>query len=150
MRAEHIYPFHNGFYYVAFTELSCEGSELWVANATTLLAVRAMMLILFDLFYARLICETVLSFDCSRKTYTHRRLRFLSSKFNVHEMLNEMEELKELKGNPHRDFYNCRKVKELSKGLSSFCALSHREAEGTILLCGLPTLCPVGIGNYLR
>ncbi|XP_043932654.1 AMP deaminase 1 [Protopterus annectens] len=44
------------------------------------------------------------------KTYCHRRLRFLSSKFNVHEMLNEMEELKELKHNPHRDFYNCRKV----------------------------------------
>ena len=25
-------------------------------------------------------------------------------------MLNEMDELKELKSNPHRDFYNCRKV----------------------------------------
>ncbi|EGW08726.1 AMP deaminase 1 [Cricetulus griseus] len=24
-------------------------------------------------------------------------------------MLNEMDELKELKNNPHRDFYNCRK-----------------------------------------
>ncbi|XP_063064756.1 AMP deaminase 1 isoform X2 [Engraulis encrasicolus] len=44
------------------------------------------------------------------KTYTHRRLKFLFSKFNVHEMLNEMEELKELKNNPHRDFYNTRKV----------------------------------------
>uniref|UniRef100_A0A8C3RS36 AMP deaminase n=1 Tax=Chelydra serpentina TaxID=8475 RepID=A0A8C3RS36_CHESE len=44
------------------------------------------------------------------KTYAHRRLKFLSSKFSVHEMLNEMEELKELKNNPHRDFYNCRKV----------------------------------------
>ncbi|NXF24799.1 AMPD1 deaminase, partial [Rhodinocichla rosea] len=44
------------------------------------------------------------------KTYTHRRLKFLSSKFQVHEMLNEMEEMKELKNNPHRDFYNCRKV----------------------------------------
>uniref|UniRef100_A0A8C1WJ12 AMP deaminase n=1 Tax=Cyprinus carpio TaxID=7962 RepID=A0A8C1WJ12_CYPCA len=44
------------------------------------------------------------------KTYTHRRLKFLMSKFNVHEMLNEMEEMKELKKNPHRDFYNCRKV----------------------------------------
>uniref|UniRef100_A0A4W6CE99 AMP deaminase n=1 Tax=Lates calcarifer TaxID=8187 RepID=A0A4W6CE99_LATCA len=44
------------------------------------------------------------------KTYSHRRLKFLSSKFNVHEMLNEMEEMKELKMNPHRDFYNCRKV----------------------------------------
>ncbi|XP_044541077.1 AMP deaminase 1-like, partial [Gracilinanus agilis] len=45
------------------------------------------------------------------KTYAHRRLKFLSSKFQVHEMLNEMDELKELKNNPHRDFYNCRKVK---------------------------------------
>ncbi|XP_062365800.1 AMP deaminase 1 isoform X2 [Cinclus cinclus] len=44
------------------------------------------------------------------KTYTHRRLKFLSSKFQVHEMLNEMEEMRELKNNPHRDFYNCRKV----------------------------------------
>ncbi|XP_069732313.1 AMP deaminase 1 isoform X1 [Phaenicophaeus curvirostris] len=44
------------------------------------------------------------------KTYSHRRLKFLSSKFQVHEMLNEMDEMKELKNNPHRDFYNCRKV----------------------------------------
>ncbi|MEE6493260.1 hypothetical protein FKM82_016777 [Ascaphus truei] len=44
------------------------------------------------------------------KTYTHRRLKFLSSKYKVHEMLNEMHEMKELKNNPHRDFYNCRKV----------------------------------------
>uniref|UniRef100_A0A8C8ZT46 AMP deaminase n=1 Tax=Prolemur simus TaxID=1328070 RepID=A0A8C8ZT46_PROSS len=44
------------------------------------------------------------------KTYAHRRLKFLSSKFQVHQMLNEMDELKELKNNPHRDFYNCRKV----------------------------------------
>lgn len=51
---------------------------------------------------------------CS-KTYTHRRLKFLMSKFNVHEMLNEMEEMKELKMNPHRDFYNCRKVQLLEK-----------------------------------
>ncbi|GCB64730.1 hypothetical protein scyTo_0014805 [Scyliorhinus torazame] len=44
------------------------------------------------------------------KTYAHRRLKFLNSKFNLHEMLNEMEELKEVKSNPHRDFYNVRKV----------------------------------------
>ncbi|XP_006780231.1 AMP deaminase 3 [Neolamprologus brichardi] len=44
------------------------------------------------------------------KTYCHRRLNFLSSKFNLHEMLNEMAELKELKRVPHRDFYNVRKV----------------------------------------
>lgn len=49
-------------------------------------------------------------FTFHSKTYAHRRLKFLSSKFQVHQMLNEMDELKELKNNPHRDFYNCRKV----------------------------------------
>uniref|UniRef100_A0A3Q3K6U9 AMP deaminase n=1 Tax=Monopterus albus TaxID=43700 RepID=A0A3Q3K6U9_MONAL len=44
--------------------------------------------------------------DGPTKTYCHRRLNFLSSKFYLHEMLNEMAELKELKGVPHRDFYN--------------------------------------------
>ncbi|KAM3870674.1 AMP deaminase 3b [Diretmus argenteus] len=48
--------------------------------------------------------------DGPTKTYCHRRLNFLASKFYIHEMLNEMAELKELKGVPHRDFYNVRKV----------------------------------------
>lgn len=48
--------------------------------------------------------------DGPTKTYCHRRLNFLSSKFHLHEMLNEMAELKELKCVPHRDFYNVRKV----------------------------------------
>uniref|UniRef100_A0A3Q3WVG8 AMP deaminase n=1 Tax=Mola mola TaxID=94237 RepID=A0A3Q3WVG8_MOLML len=48
--------------------------------------------------------------DGPTKTYCHRRLNFLSSKFYLHEMLNEMAELKELKSVPHRDFYNVRKV----------------------------------------
>uniref|UniRef100_A0A8C6S1G2 AMP deaminase n=1 Tax=Nannospalax galili TaxID=1026970 RepID=A0A8C6S1G2_NANGA len=54
--------------------------------------------------------EELYNFIFHSKTYTHRRLKFLSSKFQVHQMLNEMDELKELKNNPHRDFYNCRKV----------------------------------------
>lgn len=41
-------------------------------------------------------------------------MNFLSSKFHLHEMLNEMAELKELKSVPHRDFYNVRKVRNLS------------------------------------
>ena len=45
-----------------------------------------------------------------RKTYCHRRLNFLGSKFYLHEMLNEMAELRELKGVPRRDFYNVRKA----------------------------------------
>ncbi|XP_038153677.1 AMP deaminase 3 isoform X1 [Cyprinodon tularosa] len=48
--------------------------------------------------------------DGPTKTYCHRRLNFLSSKFHLHEMLNEIAELKELKRVPHRDFYNVRKV----------------------------------------
>ncbi|XP_057189109.1 AMP deaminase 3 isoform X3 [Triplophysa rosa] len=48
--------------------------------------------------------------DGPTKTYCHRRLNFLGSKFYLHEMLNEMAELKELKRVPHRDFYNVRKV----------------------------------------
>ncbi|KAM9753346.1 AMP deaminase 3b isoform 2-T3 [Menidia menidia] len=48
--------------------------------------------------------------DGPTKTYCHRRLNFLASKFYLHEMLNEMAELKELKRVPHRDFYNVRKV----------------------------------------
>ncbi|KAL4005388.1 hypothetical protein ACER0C_005101 [Sarotherodon galilaeus] len=48
--------------------------------------------------------------DGPTKSYCHRRLNFLGSKFYLHEMLNEMAELKELKCVPHRDFYNVRKV----------------------------------------
>ncbi|TSK38519.1 AMP deaminase 3 [Bagarius yarrelli] len=48
--------------------------------------------------------------DGPTKTYCHRRLNFLMSKFYLHEMLNELAELKELKSVPHRDFYNVRKV----------------------------------------
>ncbi|XP_035011866.2 AMP deaminase 3 isoform X1 [Hippoglossus stenolepis] len=48
--------------------------------------------------------------DGPTKTYCHRRLNFLASKFYLHEMMNEMAELKELKSVPHRDFYNVRKV----------------------------------------
>uniref|UniRef100_A0A8C3ADE7 AMP deaminase n=1 Tax=Cyclopterus lumpus TaxID=8103 RepID=A0A8C3ADE7_CYCLU len=47
--------------------------------------------------------------DGPTKTYCHRRLNFLASKFYLHEMMNEMAELKELKCVPHRDFYNVRK-----------------------------------------
>ncbi|XP_074442096.1 AMP deaminase 3 isoform X3 [Larus michahellis] len=50
--------------------------------------------------------------DGPTKTYCHRRLNFLESKFSLHEMLNEMSEFKELKSNPHRDFYNVRKGRQ--------------------------------------
>lgn len=45
-----------------------------------------------------------------RKSFCYRRLQYLSSKFQMHVLLNEMKELAAQKKVPHRDFYNIRKV----------------------------------------
>ncbi|XP_023810489.1 AMP deaminase 2 isoform X1 [Oryzias latipes] len=44
------------------------------------------------------------------KSFCYRRLQYLSSKFQMHILLNEMKELAAQKRVPHRDFYNIRKV----------------------------------------
>ncbi|XP_078454689.1 AMP deaminase 2 isoform X3 [Lampetra planeri] len=44
------------------------------------------------------------------KSFCYRRLQFLSAKFQMHALLNEMKELSAQKRVPHRDFYNIRKV----------------------------------------
>ena len=46
----------------------------------------------------------------NRKSFCHRRLRYLESRFNLHVLLNEMRELAAQKVAPHRDFYNVHKV----------------------------------------
>lgn len=46
----------------------------------------------------------------SSKSFCYRRLQYLSSKFQMHVLLNEMKELAAQKKVPHRDFYNIRKV----------------------------------------
>uniref|UniRef100_A0A8C1VLT8 AMP deaminase n=1 Tax=Cyprinus carpio TaxID=7962 RepID=A0A8C1VLT8_CYPCA len=80
--------------------------------------------------------------DVPIKTYCHRRLNFLVSKFYLHEMLNEMAELKELKGVPHRDLYNVRKVDTHihaaacmnQKQLLDFIQTTYKtDAEGVVL-----------------
>ncbi|XP_053508743.1 AMP deaminase 2 isoform X5 [Ictalurus furcatus] len=43
------------------------------------------------------------------KSFCYRRLQYLSSKFQMHILLNEMKELAAQKQVPHRDFYNIRK-----------------------------------------
>lgn len=48
--------------------------------------------------------------DLRRKSFCYRRLQYLSSKFQMHILLNEMKELAAQKKVPHRDFYNIRKV----------------------------------------
>ena len=45
-----------------------------------------------------------------RKSCCYRRLTYLSSKFQLHVLLNELRELAAQKAVPHRDFYNIRKV----------------------------------------
>lgn len=45
-----------------------------------------------------------------RKSFCYRRLSYLSSKFQLHVLLNELRELASQKAIPHRDFYNIRKV----------------------------------------
>lgn len=44
------------------------------------------------------------------KSFCYRRLQYLTSKFQLHVLLNEMRELAAQKAVPHRDFYNIRKV----------------------------------------
>ena len=44
------------------------------------------------------------------KTFTFRRLGLLEARFGLHVQLNAERELAESKTNPHRDFYNVRKV----------------------------------------
>ena len=45
-----------------------------------------------------------------RKSFCYRRLTYLSAKYQLHVLLNEMQELALQKCVPHRDFYNIRKV----------------------------------------
>ncbi|XP_014293002.1 AMP deaminase 2 [Halyomorpha halys] len=48
--------------------------------------------------------------DGPLKSFCYRRLSYLSSKFQLHVLLNELTELVSQKAVPHRDFYNIRKV----------------------------------------
>ncbi|KAL4245706.1 metallo-dependent hydrolases superfamily protein [Abortiporus biennis] len=48
--------------------------------------------------------------DGPTKSFAFRRLGYLSSKFTMYTLLNEFQELADMKSVPHRDFYNVRKV----------------------------------------
>ncbi|XP_065211003.1 AMP deaminase 2 isoform X2 [Planococcus citri] len=48
--------------------------------------------------------------DGPLKSFCFRRLCYLSSKYQLHVLLNEVQELAAQKAVPHRDFYNIRKV----------------------------------------
>ncbi|XP_070202857.1 AMP deaminase 2-like isoform X4 [Littorina saxatilis] len=53
--------------------------------------------------------------DGPLKSFCYRRLCYLSSKFQLHILLNELKESAEQKEVPHRDFYNIRKLKGSSQ-----------------------------------
>lgn len=72
---------------------------------------------LIDLNYAELdvfthdhnlLCSLIV--DGPLKSFCYRRLEYLSSKFHIHGLLNELRESAAQKEIPHRDFYNVRKV----------------------------------------
>ncbi|KAJ7160135.1 hypothetical protein C8R46DRAFT_1177863 [Mycena filopes] len=48
--------------------------------------------------------------DGPTKSFAFRRLKYLASKFTMYSLLNEFQELSDMKQVPHRDFYNLRKV----------------------------------------
>jgi AMP deaminase len=55
-----------------------------------------------------LVCALIA--DGPLKSFCYRRLSYLSSKFQLHVLLNELRELAAQKAVAHRDFYNVRKV----------------------------------------
>ncbi|KAJ8593963.1 AMP deaminase [Rhizopogon salebrosus TDB-379] len=48
--------------------------------------------------------------DGPSKSIAYRRLKYLTSKFEMYSLLNEFQEMADMKSVPHRDFYNVRKV----------------------------------------
>ncbi|KAI0301191.1 AMP deaminase [Multifurca ochricompacta] len=48
--------------------------------------------------------------DGPAKSFAFRRLQYLRGKFSMYSLLNEFQEMTEMKRVPHRDFYNVRKV----------------------------------------
>ncbi|KAK6198168.1 AMP deaminase [Scheffersomyces amazonensis] len=61
-------------------------------------------------YYSDLNTISKMSSDGPSKSFSFRRLQFLEAKWNMYTLLNEFEETKQSKRNPHRDFYNVRKV----------------------------------------
>lgn len=61
-------------------------------------------------YYTDLNTITRISSDGPSKSFAFNRLQYLEAKWNLYYLLNEFEETKQSKKNPHRDFYNVRKV----------------------------------------
>ncbi|KFD46831.1 hypothetical protein M513_12277 [Trichuris suis] len=64
----------------------------------------------FDEFVADFLYLLTMIMNGPLKSFCHRRLCYLHSKFQLHILLNDLREMTEQKSVPHRDFYNIRKV----------------------------------------
>ncbi|GIY44938.1 AMP deaminase 2 [Caerostris darwini] len=64
----------------------------------------------FDEFIVDLHLMGAMIADGPLKSFCYRRLTYLSSKYQLHVLLNELRESAAQKAVPHRDFYNTRKV----------------------------------------
>ncbi|AWU75832.1 uncharacterized protein C5L36_0B10680 [Pichia kudriavzevii] len=61
-------------------------------------------------YYMDLEKITNIASDGPMKSFAFKRLQYLEARWNLYYLLNEHEETAESKKNPHRDFYNVRKV----------------------------------------
>lgn len=61
-------------------------------------------------FYKDLNKIARISADGPTKSFAFKRLEYLAARWNLYYLLNGFEETKQSKANPHRDFYNVRKV----------------------------------------
>ncbi|KAH3675055.1 hypothetical protein WICMUC_002887 [Wickerhamomyces mucosus] len=61
-------------------------------------------------YYMDLDKIVTISADGPAKSFAFRRLQYLEARWNLYYLLNEYEETSVSKKNPHRDFYNVRKV----------------------------------------
>lgn len=61
-------------------------------------------------YYVELDQIIAISSEGPAKSFAFRRLQYLEAKWNLYSLLNEYQEISDSKRNPHRDFYNVRKV----------------------------------------
>lgn len=94
------YPYADMSQFVNDMQVMCN----MIADGPLWVILLLMISSLWTIFYH------YLSFFFFRKSFCYRRLCYLSSKYQMHVLLNELRELAAQKAVPHRDFYNTRKV----------------------------------------
>nr|XP_019015072.1 AMP deaminase [Kwoniella pini CBS 10737]OCF53853.1 AMP deaminase [Kwoniella pini CBS 10737] len=82
-----------------------EKVEFDIKGKTPLSRIPSLKEYFTDLDYLLGVCS-----DGPAKSFAFRRLKYLGSKWSLYCLLNEYQELADMKAVPHRDFYNVRKV----------------------------------------